>query len=219
MRLSGTTRWPSPVAETEAARSTSTLPSNELEIRRHGALKSIITSEDLAKVKALIVPMGHKNARASYNTLDIFRNARPVDALDGKLHELHTRGLASGLKPYDPKNPSGDTELRRLAESLQREIADAQGLPPKLVPICPNLKRVHLLPITACGHWPTESFATLEEENDWFLKENCDWLICIFHWTARHLGFLVANDPEEKVWSVGDPCPPGFGVDREMRLE
>ncbi|KAH8757629.1 hypothetical protein F5883DRAFT_683635 [Diaporthe sp. PMI_573] len=61
---------------------------DELEIRGHGALKSIITAEDLAKVKALIVPMGHKAARASYNTLDTLRVTHRVDNLDEKLYEL-----------------------------------------------------------------------------------------------------------------------------------
>jgi hypothetical protein len=192
---------------------------DELEIRGHGALKSIITADDLAKVKALIVPMGHKAARASYNTLDTLRVTHRVDNLDEKLYELYTRGLGSGLEPYSPEKPLQDTDLRRLAEALQRDIIEAQGLPRKLLSICPTLKRVHLLPTATCGHWPTENFATLEEEDDWFLKDNCDCLICIFHWTARHLGFLVADDPEEQVWSIGDPCPPGFGVDREMRLQ
>lgn len=191
---------------------------DELEIRRHGALRSIISGEDLAKVKALIVPMGHKEARSTENTLDKWRGKEPVGDLDAKLNQLHTRGLSSGLEPYDPQNPFEDTELRRIAESLQREIAEAQGLPPKLLSVCPNLERVQLKPIVTCGLWPTENFATMDDEDDWFLKGNSECLTCTFHWTARHLGFLVADDPEEQVWSVGDICPPEVGVDREVRL-
>ncbi|POS81214.1 hypothetical protein DHEL01_v200368 [Diaporthe helianthi] len=191
---------------------------DELEMLCHSALRQIMSKEDLARVRELIVPMGFKNARASYNTLDTLRISCPVNELDEKIDELHTQGLASGLEPYRPDNLLENRGLRRLAESLQQEIAVAQGLPPKLLSVCPSLRKMHLLPTAACVHWPTGNIATREEEDDWFLRGGCTCLTCLFHWSYRHFAFLVADDPEEQVWSVGDRCPHGSGVDREVRL-
>lgn len=194
---------------------------DELEIRQHADLKSVINREDLAKVKALIVPMGHKVARSASNTIDKLSNMdTPIADLDGKLHQLHNfgLGLSAGLEPYDPESPLEHTELRRLAESLQQEITEGLNLPRILSIHCPSLERVRLEPTKTCGLWPTENFATQAEEDAWFLSGQSECLTCTFHWTAGQLNFLVAHDPEEQAWSVGDACPPGLGEDREARL-
>ncbi|KAG6367406.1 hypothetical protein INS49_001595 [Diaporthe citri] len=195
---------------------------DELEIRRHaGSLKSIISREELARLKALIVPAGYKEARSASNTIDKLSNiATPVIDLDGKIHQLHNLGLglSAGLGPYDPGNPFEDPELRRLATRLQQELNQALDLPPLFSSACPSLERVRLEPTETCGFWPTEDFATPGDENDWFLRGHCECLTCTLTWTARQLGVLVANDPEEQAWSVGDACPPELGEDREVRL-
>lgn len=153
--------------------------------------------------------MRYKNARASYNTLDTLRISWPVNDIDGKIDDLYTKGLASGLEPYSADQVLDNGELRRLAETLQREITVAQGLPQKLLSVCPSLRKVYLLPTATCIHWPTENVATREEEDDWFLRSKGSCLTCLFHWSYRHLAFLVADDPEEQVWSLGDRCPEG----------
>lgn len=194
---------------------------DELEIRRHGDLKRIINREDLAKVKALVVPMGHKEARSASNTIDRLSNMdTPIADLHEKIHQLHNLGLglSAGLEPCDPENPLQDAELRQLAEPLQQEITDGLNLPPILSSICPSLERVRLEPTRACGFWPTENFATQDEEDAWFLRGQCECLTCAYHWAAGQLSFLVAHVPEEQAWSVGDACPPELGEDREARL-
>ncbi|KAI7785816.1 hypothetical protein LA080_005933 [Diaporthe eres] len=194
---------------------------DELEIRRHGSLKSIISREELARVKALIVPAGYKEARSASNTIDKLNNmATPINDLDGKLHQLHNLGLglSAGLGPYDPENPFEDAELRRVAGRLQQEINQALVLPPLFSSTCPSLERVRLEPTETCRFWPTEDFATPDDEDVWFLSGQCECLTCTLYWTARQLGVLVAHVPEEQAWSVGDACPPELGKDREMRL-
>lgn len=194
---------------------------DELEILQHGDLRSIINREDLSKLKALIIPVGYKEARSASTTLDKLRNINsPITNLDAKLHQLHNLGLglSAGMVPYDPENPSEDRELRRVAERLQREIAGAFDLPPNLSSICPRLERVRLEPTTTCGYWPTENFATPDDEDSWFLDGQCECLTCYYHWTARQFGVFLAHVPEEQAWSVGDACPPELGDDREARL-
>lgn len=194
---------------------------DELEIRRHGSLKSIISREELSRVKALIVPAGYKEARSASITIDKLNNlATPIDDLDGKIHQLHTMGLglSAGLEPYDPENPFEDAELRRLAHSLQQELHQSLVLPPLFSSTCPSLERVRLEPTESCGFWPTEDFATPDDEDAFFLRGHCECLTCTLTWTARQLGFLVAHVPEEQAWSVGDTCPPELGKEREMRL-
>ena len=93
--------------------------------------------QDLARVRELIFPMGFKNARASYNTLDTLRISCPVNDIDGKIDELYTQGLASGLEPYSADHVLVNGELRLLAKILQREITVAQGRPQKLLSFCP----------------------------------------------------------------------------------
>lgn len=194
---------------------------DELEIRQHGDLRSIINREDLGKLKALIIPVGYKEARSASTTMDKLRNMdSPITNLDTKLHQLHNLGLglSAGTAPYDPENPSEDRELRRVAERLQQEIAVAFDLPPKLSSICPRLERVRLEPTTTCGYWPAENFATPDEEDSWFLSGQCECLTCTYHWAAGQFAVLVGHVPEEQAWSVGDVCPPEQGEDREARL-
>ncbi|KKY29385.1 putative quinate permease [Diaporthe ampelina] len=190
---------------------------DELEIRRHGELKSAISREELARVKALVVPMGHKESRSANNTLDNFRDTEPIDDLDEKLLQLHNMGLSTGLEPYDPDSPSKDTGLRQLAERLQQDIANRLRLPAELLSACPSLERVLIRPTATCGHWPTD-MASLDDEDAWFLRGSSECFTCTLHWTARHLGFLVIDDPEEQAWSVGDACRPELGKLRETRM-
>lgn len=194
---------------------------DELEIRQHGDLRSIINKEDLGKLKALIIPVGYKEARSASTTMDKLRNIdSPITNLDAKLHQLHSLGLglSAGMEPYDPENPSEDGKLRRVAERLQREIAVAFDLPPNLSSVCPRLERVRLEPTTTCGYWPTENFATQDQEDSWFLSGQCECLTCTYHWAAGQFAVFVAHVPEEQAWSVGDVCPPEQGEDREARL-
>lgn len=194
---------------------------DELEIRQHGDLRSIINREDLGKLKALIIPVGYKEARSASTTMDKLRNMdSPITNLDTKLHQLHNLGLgmSAGMVPYGPENPSEDRELRRVTGSLQQEIAVAFDLPPKLSSTCPRLERVRLEPTTTCGYWPTENFATRDEEDSWFLSGQCECLTCTYHWAAGQFAVFVAHVPEEQAWSVGDVCPPEQVEDREARL-
>lgn len=192
---------------------------DELEIRRHGNLQGIITGEDLARVKALVVPVGYKEARSADITLDKLRAMRGIDDLDGKTLQLHNLGLGltEGLEPYDPESPSENAELRLLAERLQQDIAEGLGVASKLSSICPSLKRLVLEPTATCGFWPTENFASPYEEDAWFLRGNSECFTCTLRWMTRHLSLLVAGDADEEAWSVGDDCPLELGKEREMR--
>lgn len=194
---------------------------DELVVRRHGDLRRIINSEDLARVKALIVPMGFKEARSASTMLDKLSNmSAPIVDLDGKIHQLHNLGMSVsvGLEPYDPENPSEDVELRRFAGRLQREITNCFDLPPNLSATCPSLERVRIEPTVTCGFWPTESSTTLVDEDGWFLSGNCKCHPCALHWAHNQLSVLFAHIPAEQAWSVGDACPPELGKDREMQL-
>lgn len=193
---------------------------DELEIRRHGDLQGIITGEDLARVKALVVPVGYKEARSAYITLDKLRLMRGIDDLDGKILQLHDLGLGltEGLEPYDPKNRSQNAELRLLAERLQQDIAEGFVVTSKLSSICPSLERLVLEPSATCGFWPTETFVSPYEEDDWFLGGNSECFTCTLRWMTRHLSLLVAGDPDEEAWSVGDDCPLELGKEREMHV-
>lgn len=193
---------------------------DELEIRRHGDLQGIITGEHLARLKALVVPVGYKEARSADITLDKLRAIRGIDDLDGKMFQLHNLGLGltEGLEPCDAGDPSGNAELRRLAERLQHEIAEGLGVTSKLSSICPSLERLLLEPTATCGFWPTENFASAYEEDAWFLRGNSECFACTLRWMTRDLSLLVAGDPDEEAWSVGDDCPPELGKEREMRV-
>ncbi|KAH8744834.1 hypothetical protein F5883DRAFT_529766 [Diaporthe sp. PMI_573] len=117
-------------------------PPARITLRRHGALKSVITKEDLAKVKALTVPMGHKGAaRASSNTLDTRMVRHPVGDLDGKLHELHTRGLASAPAQHDPNITMG---LELAQKNLRIQVSvHLQDLGQRALELLKTIKATH----------------------------------------------------------------------------
>ncbi|KAL1866507.1 hypothetical protein Daus18300_006742 [Diaporthe australafricana] len=115
---------------------------DELEVPLHTQLLRVISREELAKVKALIIPGSRNEAlpprdwtegMTPEDVLDILGGMLShIHDLDGKLHQLHIAGLSSGLEPQNPGNPLKDAELRRLAKHMQQEIAQGLDLPQTL---------------------------------------------------------------------------------------
>lgn len=136
---------------------------DKLEIPRHGDLKQIISREELAKLKTLILPrrilhVSWWRAKDGLKNTDREHLKASIPDLGIKLDQLHEASMSARLEPNDPDNPFVDAELRRLAEQMQQEIAQAYNLPQMLSLLCPNLGNVHFQPAATCRYWPGRGF-------------------------------------------------------------